>query len=124
MVFRVNLAHRTAYIFYICPDRGTYCLERENIHIEYVMSCQTDAGLPNGVGILSSRESITLAVIANGINFTLYVNHNIDPIHAVDDSEQALKQGQIGVDTEALKDNGIYYPSQIEFTNAEVWTLS
>ncbi len=83
--------------------------------------------LNNSVKVLTSgtslainqrlNESNLVAVVAQGTNIRVYVNHQL--LASVSDS--TYSHGQIGVEADPSGSNG--HPTEVVYTNAKVWTL-
>lgn len=126
LVFRANYANDKEYLFYICKD-GTYCLERwDSLSISHdLLGCNANPESGNLPQILretsGTAKPITLAVVARGHNFELWVNyHELDV--GFDSSDQELKEGQIGVAAVGF-DTPYYIQPEVSFNNAKVWKL-
>ncbi len=108
ILFRANSAQSQYYLFRIGTD-GSYTLEvYDNNHVT-PLSSGFSAAILTGIG-----QSNTLQVIAQNSTIDLFVNSTF--INSVSDSSYA--SGQIGV---VALDYSL--PTEIEFSNAQVWTL-
>ena len=102
------------YYFYICQD-GQYGLVRysENVsdpNINMILSSGYSSYINTGSG-----QTNLIAVVARGSNIDLYVNqHHIDGTQ-----DTAYSNGTIGV----LAKNFVKGKSEVEFSDATVWTL-
>lgn len=110
IVFRANSASEAFYLFYI-DINGRYSLDLYNSGSQATtLSSGYNAAITTGI-----KHSNQLAVVAyNGI-FYLYANQQF--ITSLTDS--TLSAGKVGVAALDLKD-----PTEVEFTNAQVWTIS
>ncbi len=110
IVFRANSASKAFYLFYIDID-GRYSLDLYKSGSQATtLSSGYNAAITTGI-----KHSNQLAVIAyNGI-FYLYANQQF--ITSLADS--TLSAGKVGVAALDLKD-----PTEVEFTNAQVWNIS
>jgi len=108
IIFRANSAKSQYYLFRAGID-GSYTLERYNNNQLTTLSSGFSIAIATGVG-----QSNTLAVIAN--KSALYLFANSTYIATATDS--TFTSGQIGV--VALD---FTLPTNVEFSNAQVWTL-
>lgn len=108
MIFRADTVKSQYYLFRIGTD-GSYTLERYNNNQLTTLSSGFSIAIATGIG-----QSNTLAVIANKSTLSLFANQTY--ITTVTDS--TFTSGQIGV--VALD---FTLPTDVEFSNAEVWTL-
>ncbi|MHB8600282.1 MAG: family 16 glycoside hydrolase [Ktedonobacteraceae bacterium] len=121
IVFRADLAHSKYYLFELCsgqptPDNPSYKLVRYD-------NTSTQSGYilivnPKFNQSFVSNRFYTIAVVARGINFEMYVDHQM--MNTVfDASSNALTQGQIGVAAVPNTSNS----AQVDFRNAQVWAF-
>ena len=108
IIFRANNAKSQYYLFRVGTD-GSYTLERYANNQVTTLSSGFSIAIATGTG-----QSNTLAVIANKSRISLFANATY--IASVNDS--TLTAGQIGV--VALD---FTLPTDVEFSNAQVWTL-
>ena len=88
MVLRYNSSTGTGYIFYVCSD-GSYQFFR---YSGFSGSDATILGSGSNSGIASGQN--TIAVVANGSKFTLYLNNT--PLgNSITDS--IYSQGEVGL---------------------------
>ena len=102
-------SHRKDYLFEVCQS-GYYSLYR------YTENNKATSLISNFSSAFSTRwnHSNKIAVMANGSTFYLYVNNQkIDTV-----SDSTYSHGQIG-----LLVNDTNNPTEVEFSNARVWTL-
>ena len=121
IVFRADLAHSKYYLFELCsgqptPNNPSYKLVRyDNTSTQ---SGYTLIDNPNVNQSFVSNRFYTVAVVARGINFEMYVDHQMINT-AFDTSSNALTQGQIGVAAIPNTSNS----AQVDFRNAQVWAF-
>ena len=108
IIFRANNAKSQYYLFRVGTD-GSYTLERYTNNQAITLSSGFSIAIATGTG-----QSNTLAVIANKSTLALFANSTY--ITSVSDS--TLTSGLIGV--VALD---FTLPTDVEFSNAQVWTL-
>ena len=108
IIFRANTAKSQYYLFRVGTD-GSYTLERYTSNQVITLSSGFSVAIATGTG-----QSNTLAVIAHKSTLALFANSTY--IASVTDS--TLTSGQIGV--VALD---FTLPTDVEFSNAQVWTL-
>jgi hypothetical protein len=108
ILFRANGASGQYYVFRVSID-GQYTLEAYDGNKVTTMSSGFSTAISTGIG-----QTNQLAVIADHNTLSLFVNQNF--VISVTDSTFA--SGQIGV--VALDYN---VPADVEFSNAQVWTL-
>jgi len=108
IIFRANNAKSQYYLFRVGTD-GSYTLERYTNNQAITLSSGFSIAIASGTG-----QSNTLAVIANKSTLALFANSTY--ITSVSDS--TLTSGLIGV--VALD---FTLPTDVEFSNAQVWTL-
>jgi serine/threonine protein kinase len=109
IVFRVDDGNRTEYAFIIGID-GSYALEIFNNN-SFVSTLKSGS---NPVITTGLNQSNVIAVVANGSNIDLYVNH----LHIDSMSDSTYSQGEIG-----MAASNIGNATQVVFSNAIVWTL-
>jgi hypothetical protein len=115
IVFRADAEHIKDYTFDICWN-GVYHLYRYDRSTKPdTLQAGTDRQIKNNSII---NRLITLAVVARGIDFELYLDHILVNT-AFDNSGNALKQGAIGVEAH----DEFSVETQVEFNNARVWTF-
>jgi hypothetical protein len=102
------------YYFYICQD-GTYGLNR---YTKNVLDPNINPTLRSGHSsyiITGTNQANIIAVVAQGSNIDLYVNH-----HHIDGTQDAYySDGTIGVLAKIL----VTGRSEVAFSDATVWTL-
>ncbi len=108
ILFRANSAKSQYYLFRVGTD-GSYTLERYTNNQVITLSSGFSIAIATGTG-----QSNTLAVIANKSTLALFANSTY--IASVTDA--TLTAGQIGI--VALD---FTLPTDVEFSNAQVWTL-
>ncbi len=108
IIFRVNDTNKAYYYFRIGSD-GSYVLDNWNDNNLTILTSGTNSAITRG-----SNQSNLLAVVTNGNQIMLYVNHQ--SMGSVSDS--TYSQGEIGV---AVYDNT--NPTEAVFTSAKVWTF-
>jgi len=110
IVFRANSASKAFYLFYIDID-GRYSLDLYKSDSQATtLSSGYNAAITTGI-----KQSNQLAVVAyNGI-FYLYANQQF----ITNLADSTLSAGKVGVAAIDYKD-----PTEVEFTNAQVWTIS
>lgn len=111
IIFRADFQNFRYYYFRICAN-GSYELLRFTSQNTSTVLLQQASSLFIHTGL---GQSNTIAVVADGNNLTLYVNHS--PLGTVQDTLY-INQGQIGV----AADNDTS-PTEVLFKNARVWTL-
>ena len=107
IAFRANSKDGAFYYFHI-NQNGTYGLETYNgYNSTAVLKQETSPAIKTGL-----NQTNLIAVVANGNSLVLYVNKQ--QIASVNDG--TYSNGQIGVIAESTQN-----PTEIVFTNAEVW---
>jgi len=110
IVFRANSANNAFYLFYI-DIVGRYSLDLyKNGSQATTLSSGYNAAIATGI-----KHSNQLAVVAYNSIFYLYANQQF--ITSLADS--SLSAGKIGVAALDFKN-----PTEVEFTNAQVWNIS
>lgn len=107
--FRNDGSNGKDYIFEVCQS-GHYNLYR------YTSNSNATSLTNNSSPAISTglNQSNTIAVVANGSTFDLYVNNQkIDTV-----SDSSYNHGQIGVDAYSVSN-----PTEVAFSNTKVWTL-
>jgi hypothetical protein len=106
--FRANADNGNFYYFYI-SSTGSYALQTyENYMLTGTLTVGSSAAIKTGL-----NQPNLIAIVANGNALDLYVNMQL--IARVSDGTYI--HGQIGVVAEDIND-----PTDIVFTNAQVWT--
>ncbi|HEV7236887.1 MAG TPA: hypothetical protein VGN15_11935, partial [Ktedonobacteraceae bacterium] len=109
MVLRYNSATGAGYIFFVCSN-GSYQLAR---YSDFSASDETNLKNGSNSGITSGQN--TIAVVANGSTFTLYLNNT--PLgNSITDS--TYSQGDFG-----LISNDSTHTTEVVYNNARMWTL-
>ena len=108
IIFRANSAKSQYYLFRVGTD-GSYTLERYTNNQVITLSSGFSIAIATGTG-----QSNTLAVIANKSTLALFANST----YIASVTDPTLTSGQIGV--VALD---FILPTDVEFSNAQVWTL-
>ena len=123
IVFRADPENGTLYFFEICRNLTYDFIRWDSVPAkdwQYLLVGQPDNGQPDNLkSILKNdniqvNQSVTLAVIAKGNIFQLWVNHQELDV-GFDVSARELKVGAIGVAASG--------PALIAFSNAKVWTF-
>jgi hypothetical protein len=109
MTLRYNDSTGTGYAFFVCSD-GTYQFAKYS-----GLSAKDETILKSGnnSGIISGQN--TVAVVASGGNFTLYLN-NTTQLDSVSDT--TYSQGTIG-----LIANDTTNTTEVTYSNARLWKL-
>jgi eukaryotic-like serine/threonine-protein kinase len=104
---RDTTAKAYAYYFMVCQDE-TYAFYRYDGFTAPVQTLRSDSSTAIISGL---KQSNLVAIVANGSNFDLYVNHQkIDSV-----SDRTYSQGQFGVSANAN--------TTAAYTSARMWTL-
>jgi hypothetical protein len=95
-----TVTQQEAYLFIVCHD-GTFSFDR----LDTTTNTKLSSGPVNGL-----KSTNTIAVVANGNNYDLYINNT--EVASVNDS--TYNQGSLGVS--AVGPNG-----EVAYTNARIW---
>ena len=107
IAFRANANNGTFYYFHINTS-GTYALETySGYNSTTVLTQGTNPAIKTGL-----NQTNLIAVVANGNSLVFYVNKQ--QFASVNDG--TYRSGQIGVIAESIEN-----PTEVTFTNAEVW---
>lgn len=111
ITFRANTANSHLYFFRVCQD-GSYALK---LYVDNVNAdAQTLVGRSSSLIHKGLNQSNTIAVVANGSMFDLYVNQQkIDSV-----SDSTYSHGQVGVVANAISNQ-----TKVVFSDAKVWAL-
>lgn len=112
IILRADSTNNKLYVFVVGQD-GSYFFDlyTSSTHIK-ILTSNTSSAINQGL-----NQTNLLAVVAQGNAFTLYVNHQ--QIASV--SDNTYNQGQIGFTANPYANNG--HPTEIAFSNVNVWTL-
>ena len=98
------------YYFFSIDINGHYKFELYNGNAYTLLASGNNSAIQTGIG-----QSNSLTVLANKGVFSLFVNQT----YVASASDTTLKAGQIGMAT-----SNTSLPTIVDFTNAQVWTLS